>query len=105
MASELAAESTALAKSKKLMFINGKKRQVEVIQCSGQDMNYVLTTGLPVPHIPVAIQSPGQTVFNAPQFILPPSGSQFISATNQRSILAAASNAPANQHVIAQSKS
>lgn len=52
------------------MFINNKKRYIEVIQCSGEDMNLVLTNGVPngampppptvLPHgaAPMALQRP-----------------------------------------------
>jgi epithelial splicing regulatory protein 1/2 len=46
MNSEQTAEVSALAKHKKFMFMNNKKRYIEVIQCSGEDMNLVLTNGL-----------------------------------------------------------
>lgn len=46
MDSEYSAEVAAHTKSKKSYVINGRKRVVEVLQCSGDDMNVVLTTGL-----------------------------------------------------------
>ena len=49
MDSEKSAESTALTKNKKLMFVNGIRRYVEVIQCSGDEMAVVLQHGLPAP--------------------------------------------------------
>ena len=45
MDSEQSAEIAALSKHKKFMFIANKKRYIEVIQCSGDDMNLVLTQG------------------------------------------------------------
>jgi len=49
MDSEKSAESAALTKNKKLMFVGGVRRYVEVIQCSGDEMALVLQQGLPVP--------------------------------------------------------
>lgn len=46
MDSELSAEATAQARSRKFLYMNNKKRTIEVIQCSGEDMNIVLTSGL-----------------------------------------------------------
>ena len=46
MDSDQNAELAALTKHKKFMLIQGKKRYIEVIQCSGEDMNLVLTNGL-----------------------------------------------------------
>jgi hypothetical protein len=46
MDSEHSAELATLTKSKKSYVINGRKRIVEVLQCSGDDMNVVLTAGL-----------------------------------------------------------
>jgi len=43
---ERSSELSALTKHKKFMLIQGKKRYIEVIQCSGEDMNLVLTNGL-----------------------------------------------------------
>ncbi|KAK2190891.1 hypothetical protein NP493_65g02011 [Ridgeia piscesae] len=49
MDSELAAETGALLKHKKFMFIGNKKRYIEVLQCSGEDMNLILTNGVTSP--------------------------------------------------------
>ena len=49
MDSEKSAESTALTKNKKLMFVGGNRRYVDVIQCSGDEMAVVLQQGLPAP--------------------------------------------------------
>ena len=49
MDSEKSAESSALTKNKKLMFVAGHRRYVEVIQCSGDEMAVVLQHGLPAP--------------------------------------------------------
>ena len=46
MDSELSAETGALLKHKKFMFIGSKKRYIEVLQCSGEDMNLILTNGV-----------------------------------------------------------
>ena len=46
MDSEQSAEIAAINKHKKFMFIGNKKRYIEVIQCSGEDMNMVLTNGI-----------------------------------------------------------
>ena len=46
MESEQSSDAAAIAKHKKFLFINGKKRFIEVFQCSGEDMNLVLTHGL-----------------------------------------------------------
>jgi len=54
MDSEKSAESTALTKNRKLMFVGGTRRYVEVIQCSGDEMALVLQQGLPAPAWPVA---------------------------------------------------
>jgi len=49
MDSEYAAELAATTKTKKLYIINGAKRYMEVIQCSGDDMNVALNCGLSPP--------------------------------------------------------
>ena len=49
MDSEQSAESAGLNKHKKFMFIGNKKRYIEVLQCSGEDMNLVLTNGVHMP--------------------------------------------------------
>ena len=56
MDSEKSAESTAVTKNKKLMFVSGVRRYVEVIQCSGDEMALVLQQGLPAP-APAALSS------------------------------------------------
>ncbi len=78
MDSDQSAEIAALSKHKKFMFIGNKKRYIEVIQCSGEDMNMVLTngmSGLPggvpgaaVPTVPGMPAVPGVP----PQAVLPP---------------------------------
>ena len=49
MDSEQSAESAGINKHKKFMFIGNKKRYIEVLQCSGEDMNLVLTNGVQMP--------------------------------------------------------
>ena len=56
MDSEKSAESAALTKNKKLMFVGGVRRYVEVIQCSGDEMALVLQQGLPAP-VPAPLSS------------------------------------------------
>jgi len=58
MDSEKSAESTAVTKNKKLMFVGGLRRYVEVIQCSGDEMALVLQQGLPTPGPPPATAVP-----------------------------------------------
>ncbi len=57
MESEQAAELVALTKHKKFMFMGNKKRYIEVIQCSGEDMNLVLTNGI-APGLPTQAMLP-----------------------------------------------
>jgi len=49
MDSDKSAESASLTKNKKLMFVAGQRRYVEVLQCSGDEMALVLQQGLPAP--------------------------------------------------------
>lgn len=49
MDSEQSSESASVNKHKKFMFIGNKKRYIEVLQCSGEDMNLVLTNGVQMP--------------------------------------------------------
>jgi len=46
MDSEEAAQLTAINRYKKPMVFGQKKRIIDVIQCSGEDMNLVLTSGI-----------------------------------------------------------
>lgn len=69
MDSEKSAESTAIGRSKKLFYMGNKKCFIEVIQCSGEDMNLVLTNGIAPPALPPILQ-PGSIA--APQLMLPP---------------------------------
>ena len=47
MDAEQSAEAATLSKHRKFMINNNKRRYIEVLQCSGEDMNLVLTTGVP----------------------------------------------------------
>ena len=49
MNTEEAAQLTAINKNARQMYFAGKKRVIEVIQCSGEDMNLVLTHGITSP--------------------------------------------------------
>jgi epithelial splicing regulatory protein 1/2 len=51
MDSEASAESASMSKNKKLMFVGSKRRYVDVIQCSGDEMSVVLQQGLPAPFV------------------------------------------------------
>jgi hypothetical protein len=44
------------------MFFNGKKRYIEVLQCSGEDMNHILLGLVPSNLIPANIQR--QTIYS-----------------------------------------
>lgn len=61
MNSEGASFNAAIHKNNKYMLSNGKKRYIEVLQCSGEDMNHILLGLVPSNLIPTAIQS--QTVY------------------------------------------
>lgn len=56
MNSEAAAFNAAAHKNNKYMFFNGKKRYIEVIQCSGEDMNQILLGLVPSNLIPPNVQ-------------------------------------------------
>lgn len=74
MDSEHSAETATLLKHRKFMFINNKKRYIEVLQCSGEDMNLVLTSGLPPMGVPVSNASVPQmlpTMMPMPQTAIP----------------------------------
>lgn len=47
MDSEESATVTTIQRNKRQMIFANKKRVIEVIQCSGEDMNLVLTSGIP----------------------------------------------------------
>lgn len=73
MDSEQSAFVTAQQKHHRYMIFGKKQRYIEVFQCSGEDMNLVLTGGIPNPVPPVkaapALLSPGMLSTIAP---LPP---------------------------------
>lgn len=77
MNSELAAESAAINRHKKYMILGNKKRYIEVIQCSGEDMNMILAKGLPSAQ-PTQPQLPPQPtlpqMIQAPRHLLSPTG-------------------------------
>ncbi|CAF4135940.1 unnamed protein product, partial [Rotaria magnacalcarata] len=56
MNSEAASFNAAAHKNNKYMFFNGKKRYIEVIQCSGEDMNQILLGLVPSNLIPANVQ-------------------------------------------------
>ena len=61
MNTEEAAQLTAINRNARQMYFAGKKRVIEVIQCSGEDMNLVLTHGYASPTLspvtPIAHQA------------------------------------------------
>lgn len=73
MDSEQSAFITAQQKHHRFMIFGKKQRYIEVFQCSGDDMNMVLTGGIPAPVSPAkpapALLSPGMLPSLAP---LPP---------------------------------
>lgn len=73
MDSEQSAFVTAQQKHHRYMVFGKKQRYIEVFQCSGEDMNLVLTGGIPAPVSPAkaapALLSPGMLPSIAP---LPP---------------------------------
>lgn len=68
MDSDISAEAAAINKHKKFMFIGNKKRYIEVLQCSGEDMNLVLTNGIsmPSPTASVSMMPPQQPLMQRP---------------------------------------
>ena len=56
MDSEAASFNAAAHKNNKYMFFNGKKRYIEVLQCSGEDMNQILLGLVPSNLIPTNVQ-------------------------------------------------
>ena len=70
MNTELAAEAAAASRHKKYMIIGNKKRYIEVLQCSGEDMNVILSSGLPppmpqLPQMPRPVMSPGKDLISS----------------------------------------
>jgi len=70
MSSEEAAQLTAINRNRRQIIYAGKKRMIEVIQCSGEDMNLVLTHGITSPTLspvtPIAHQATMPTITHAP---------------------------------------
>lgn len=62
MNSENAAFNAATYKNSKYLFFNGKKRYIEVLQCSGEEMNQILLGLVPSNLIPTNLQT--QTMFS-----------------------------------------
>lgn len=58
MDSEESAQLTAINRNKRPIVFAQKKRIIDVIQCSGEDMNLVLTNGIPTTSIPSPPQIP-----------------------------------------------
>lgn len=56
MNSEGASYNAATHKNNKYIFLNGKKRYIEVLQCSGEDMNHILLGLIPSNLIPTNLQ-------------------------------------------------
>ncbi|XP_045194207.1 epithelial splicing regulatory protein 1-like isoform X2 [Mercenaria mercenaria] len=70
MSSEEAAQLTAINRHRRQIIYAGKKRVIEVIQCSGEDMNLVLTHGITSPTLspvtPIAHQAAVPTITHSP---------------------------------------
>ncbi|XP_056638862.1 RNA-binding protein fusilli isoform X2 [Diorhabda carinulata] len=70
MDSEQSAFMTAQQKHHRYMIFGKKQRYIEVFQCSGEDMNLVLTGGIPAPVSPAkatpALLSPGGNILSTP---------------------------------------
>ncbi|CAF4327937.1 unnamed protein product [Rotaria sp. Silwood2] len=62
MNSEAASFNAAAHKNNKYLFFNGRKRYIEVIQCSGEDMNHILLGLVPSNLIPPNV--PRQPMFS-----------------------------------------
>ena len=71
MDSEQSAEQAAVNKHKKFMFIGAKKRYIEVLQSSGEDMNLVLTTGVNALPSPAATPAAPAVLAATPQAPFP----------------------------------
>ena len=69
MDSEQSAESAGINKHKKFMFIGNKKRYIEVLQCSGEDMNLVLTNGVQMPSSSSILPSMAPPAAATPQIL------------------------------------
>ncbi|CAF1077806.1 unnamed protein product [Rotaria magnacalcarata] len=55
--------NAATHKNNKYMFFNGKKRYIEVLQCSGEDMNHILLGLVPSNLVPTSMQF--QTIYTS----------------------------------------
>ncbi|CAH1126530.1 unnamed protein product [Ceutorhynchus assimilis] len=71
MDSEQSAFITAQQKHHRYMIFGKKQRYIEVFQCSGEDMNLVLTGGLPAPTSPVKATTPAPTLLSTGGTMLP----------------------------------
>lgn len=71
MDSEQSAFITAQQKHHRYMF-GKKQRYIEVFQCSGEDMNVVLTGGLPAPTSPAKAAAPAPALLSTGMLPLPP---------------------------------
>ena len=80
MNSEGASYNAATHKNNKYIFLNGKKRYIEVLQCSGEDMNHILLGLVPSNLIPTNLQR--QPMYSSHR--------GKVQAENERSMLAAA---------------
>ncbi|KAJ8925573.1 hypothetical protein NQ315_009413 [Exocentrus adspersus] len=81
MDSEQSAFITAQQKHHRYMIFGKKQRYIEVFQCSGEDMNLVLTGGIPASVSPTkaapALLSPGGNILPTPSFHPGPNFSGF----------------------------
>ncbi|KAL4234640.1 Epithelial splicing regulatory protein 2 [Mactra antiquata] len=70
MSSEEAAQLTTINRHRRQIIYAGKKRVIEVLQCSGEDMNLVLTHGITSPTLspvtPIAHQAAVPTITHSP---------------------------------------
>ncbi|CAF4276786.1 unnamed protein product, partial [Adineta steineri] len=104
MNSEGASFNAATHKNNKYMFFNGKKRYIEVIQCSGEDMNHILLGLVPSNLIPTNIQRqtmysshrapPGLPMSTLQPQMLPPSMPMSLGAPSQSSTISISSGQP-----------
>ena len=65
-----AAEGSAVKRHRQFIIMGNKKRYIEVIQCSGEDMNLVLTSGIS-PNLPSSALPQPQTNGLTPGGITP----------------------------------
>ncbi|KAL1501512.1 hypothetical protein ABEB36_006819 [Hypothenemus hampei] len=71
MDSEQSAYVTAQQKHHRYMIFGKKQRYIEVFQCSGEDMNLVLTGGLPTPASPAKAAAPTPALLSTGGSMLP----------------------------------